>query len=162
MASLKKDTYFVNSKNEVIFLEKGAPSCFIQSDFKEIKDSEVEDLVNAFEVVQNKKLSEINSIKVKLINIDIMYNGNTFSNNEKDRNLILNIITLYKSAGELPKGFVWISKDNKQIEVSLQDLINIASLMQKNLNSIAIKARKIKDKILLCKTKKDLEKIVWG
>ena len=161
MANLKKDTYFVNSKNEVFFLEKGTPSSFIQSDFKEIKESEVEDLVNTFEVVQNRKLSEINSIKVKLINIDIVYNGNTFANSEKDRNLILNTISLYKTIGELPKGFVWISKDNKQIEVSLQDLINIANLMQKNLNSITIKARKLKDDILLCKTKKDLEKIVW-
>lgn len=161
MASLKKDTYFVNSKNEVIFLEKGAPSSFIQSDFREIEDSEVDDLINTFEVVQNRKLSEINSIKSKLINSDIVYNGNTFSNSEKDRNLILNTITLYKSIGELPKGFVWILKDNKKIEVSLQDLINIANLMQDNLNSITIKARNLKDEILSCKTKKELEKITW-
>ena len=59
-----------------------------------------------------------------MFHIDIVYNGNTFANSEKDRNLILNTISLYKTIGELPKGFVWILKDNKQIEVSLQDLIN--------------------------------------
>ena len=70
MANLKKDTYFVNSKNEVFFLEKGTPSSFIQSDFKEIKESEVvvmldmiEKLYKRFGISKNTKISSLEKLE---------------------------------------------------------------------------------------------------
>ena len=72
MTNLKKDTYFVNSKNEVFFLEKGTPSSFIQSDFKEIKESEVEELKKQLE-----ELKEQTNIKSKYIVYPTYYYDNS-------------------------------------------------------------------------------------
>ena len=99
--------------------------------------------------------------KKRALNSDVLYNGNYFQNREKDRNLLTSTITLYQTLGELPKGFVWISSDNKQIEVTLQDLINIGVLMGAKVNEVTIKARNLKDKVVASDDKDYINSITW-
>ena len=126
-----------------------------------LSEEEYNELVYTLDYYKNNKLFELDKAKKRALNSDVLYNGNYFQNREKDRNLLTSTITLYQTLGELPKGFVWISSDNKQIEVTLQDLINIGVLMGAKVNEVTIKARNLKDKVVASDDKDYINSITW-
>ena len=126
-----------------------------------LSEEEYNELVYTLDYYKNNKLFELDKAKKRALNSDVFYKGNYFQNRETDRNLLTNTITLYQTLGELPKGFVWISSDNKQIEVTLQDLINIGALMGAKVNEVTIKARNLKDKVIASDDKDYINSITW-
>lgn len=126
-----------------------------------LSEEEYNELTYTLDYCKNNKLFELDKAKKRALNSDVFYNGNYFQNRETDRNLITSTITLYQTLGELPKGFVWISSDNKQIEVTLQDLINIGALMGAKVNEVTIKARNLKDKVIASDDKDYINSITW-
>lgn len=126
-----------------------------------LSEEEYNERVYTIDYYRNNKLMELEKAKNKDINSNVFYNGNYFQNREVDRNLLTSTITLYQTLGELPKGFVWISSDNKQIEVTLQDLINIGALMGAKVNEVTIKARNLKDKVIASDDKDYINSITW-
>ena len=128
---------------------------------KVLTEEEYNKMVYTINYYRNQKLMELEIEKKRRMNKSIFYNGNYFQNREKDRNLLTSTITLYQTLGELPKGFVWISSDNKQIEVTLQDLINIGALMGAKVNEVTIKARNLKDKVIASDDKDYINSITW-
>ena len=126
-----------------------------------LSEEEYNELVYTLDYYKNNKLFELNKAKKRALNSDVFYKGNYFQNREVDRNLLTSTITLYQTLGELPKGFVWISSDNKQIEVTLQDLINIGALMGAKVNEVTIKARNLKDKVVASDDKDYINSITW-
>lgn len=126
-----------------------------------LSEEEYNELVYTLDYYKNNKLSELNKAKKRALNSDVLYKGNYFQNREVDRNLLTSTITLYQTLGELPKGFVWISSDNKQVEVTLQDLINIGALMGAKVNEVTIKARSLKDKVIASDDKDYINSITW-
>lgn len=126
-----------------------------------LSEEEYNELVYTLDYCKNNKLLELNKAKKRALNSDVFYKGNYFQNRETDRNLLTSTITLYQTLGELPKGFVWISSDNKQIEVTLQDLINIGALMGAKVNEVTIKARNLKDKVIASDDKDYINSITW-
>lgn len=126
-----------------------------------LSEEEYNERVYTIDYYRNNKLMELEKAKKKALNSDVFYNGNYFQNREVDRNLLTSTITLYQTLGELPKGFVWISRDNKQIEVTLQDLINIGALMGAKVNEVTIKARNLKDKVIASDDKDYINSITW-
>lgn len=131
------------------------------SKMRVLSDDEYNERVYNVDYYRNNKLMELEKAKNKDINSDVLYKGNYFQNRETDRNLLTSTITLYQTLGELPKGFVWISSDNKQIEVTLQDLINIGALMGAKVNEVTIKARNLKDKVIASDDKDYINSITW-
>lgn len=126
-----------------------------------LSEEEYNELVYTLDYCKNNKLLELNKAKKRALNSDVFYKGNYFQNRETDRNLLTSTITLYQTLGELPKGFVWISSDNKQIEVTLQDLINMGALMGAKVNEVTIKARNLKDKVIASDDKDYINSITW-
>lgn len=126
-----------------------------------LSEEEYNELVYTLDYYKNNKLFELNKAKKRALNSDVFYKGNYFQNREVDRNLLTSTITLYQTLGELPKGFVWISSDNKQVEVTLQDLINIGALMGAKVNEVTIKARSLKDKVIASDDKDYINSITW-
>ena len=126
-----------------------------------LSEKEYNELVYTLDYYKNNKLLELDKAKKRALNSDVFYKGNYFQNREVDRNLLTSTITLYQTLGELPKGFVWISSDNKQVEVTLQDLINIGALMGAKVNEVTIKARNLKDKVIASDDKDYINSITW-
>lgn len=126
-----------------------------------LSEEEHNELVYTLDYCKNNKLFELDKAKKRALNSDVFYKGNYFQNRETDRNLLTSTITLYQKLGELPKGFVWISSDNKQVEVTLQDLINIGALMGAKVNEVTIKARNLKDKVIASDDKDYINSITW-
>lgn len=59
----------------------------------------------------------------------------------------------------MPEGFKWIAKDNEAVDFTLQDLINLGSVMANAVNLHTMKARELKDKVEKAKSIEALEKI---
>lgn len=166
-----KQINLIDDKNQMhtIFWEEGQILSEIIKELEKIhntkmrvlSDDEYNERVYNVDYYRDNKLMELEKAKNKDINSDVFYNGNYFQNRETDRNLLTSTITLYQNLGELPKGFVWISRDNKQIEVTLQDLINIGALMGAKVNEVAIKARNLKDKVVASDDKDYINSITW-
>ena len=166
-----KQINLIDESNQLytIFLEEGQILSEIikqvekihNAKLKVISDDEYNERVYNVDYYRDNKLMELEKAKNKHINSDVLYKGNYFQNREVDRNLLTSTITLYQTLGELPKGFVWISSDNKQIEVTLQDLINIGALMGAKVNEVTIKARNLKDKVVASDDKDYINSITW-
>lgn len=168
---MDKQINLIDEKNQLhtIFLTEGQ---FLSGIIKQIEkthnvklkvisDDEYNERVYTLDYCKNNKLFELDKAKKRALNSDVFYKGNYFQNREVDRNLLTSTITLYQTLGELPKGFVWISSDNKQVEVTLQDLINIGALMGAKVNEVTIKARNLKDKVIASDDKDYINSITW-
>lgn len=158
---LLKDTYYKSGNNEVYYYSAGTFLKYIKEGLIEISEEEVDSLLFSFEEYKQNKLSEIDSKKDEEINKDVEYKGFKFQNRDSDRNLLTSTVVLYSALGGVPEGFVWISSDNKQIPMSLNELIELGAIMGSRVNEITLKARFLKDAALAAKTKEEVDFVEW-
>ncbi|HEC2404485.1 TPA: DUF4376 domain-containing protein [Campylobacter jejuni] len=107
------------------------------------------------------KKDEINKARDNAIECGVSYKDKIFQSAEKDRNLLTSTVSLFTITKKLPDGFVWISKDNEAVPFTLQELIQLGSIMANSVNINTIKARTIKDKVEQAQTLEEIQSIKW-
>ncbi len=115
----------------------------------------------SLESLKELKAEEINAKRDEVINSGVSFKGKVFQSAERDRNLLSAAISLYSLNNNLPPNFVWIAKDNTQVPMNLQELIELGSLMAEKVNENTIKARNLKNNIKAVTSTQELELIVW-
>lgn len=113
----------------------------------------------ALKVKKELKKAEITKKRDEAINGGVEYKGKVFQSGEKDRNLLTSTISLFSVTKAMPEGFKWIAKDNEAVSFTLEDLINLGSVMANAVNLHTMKARELKDKVEKAKSIEALEKI---
>ncbi|EEV5427910.1 DUF4376 domain-containing protein [Campylobacter coli] len=108
------------------------------------------------------KKDEIDKAKSNAIEGGVSYKDKIFQSAEKDRNLLTSTVSLFAITKQLPEGFVWISKDNEAVPFTLEELIELGGIMANSVNTNAIKARTLKDKVEQAQTLEEIEAIKWG
>lgn len=107
------------------------------------------------------KREEIDAKRDAKIESGVTYKGKVFQSGEKDRNLLTSLVGLYSALGQLPQGFVWLSKDNTAVPFKLEDLIALGALMAQAVSENTLKARALKDRIESATTKEELDLVRW-
>ncbi|MDD6056587.1 MAG: DUF4376 domain-containing protein [Helicobacteraceae bacterium] len=103
---------------------------------------------------------KINQIRDKNINGGVEFKGKRFQSAEKDRNLLTSTIALYSVPFTLPQGFSWIAEDNTSLEVTLQDLTELAEKMAQLVAKATYEAREFKDLVLKADSIEKIEKLI--
>ncbi len=173
------DTYFLSACYDELLKELGfarvETSEFptYDDDTQEVEEVKELDEVNniykisyrvmpkSLESLKELKAEEINAKRDEIINSGVSFKGKIFQSAERDRNLLSAAISLYSLNNNLPPNFVWIAKDNTQVPMNLQELIELGSLMAEKVNENTIKARNLKNKIKAVTNTQELELIVW-
>lgn len=173
------DTYFLSACYDELLKELGfarvETSEFptYDDDTQEVEEVKELDEVNniykisyrvmpkSLESLKELKAEEINAKRDEVINSGVSFKDKIFQSAERDRNLLSAAISLYSLNNNLPPNFVWIAKDNTQVPMNLQELIELGSLMAEKVNENTIKARNLKNKIKAVTSTQELELIVW-
>lgn len=125
--------------------------------FKEVSTQEA-----SLKYAKEFKKDEIDKARDLVIEGGVSYKDKIFQSTVKDRNLLTSTVSLFAITKQVPEGFVWIAKDNTAIPFTLEELIELGSIMANSVNTNTIKARNLKDKIEQAKTLEELESIVWS
>lgn len=88
----------------------------------------------------------------------IEYNGNNFDYDDKARDRINAAIIALDISGQ---SIEWTLADNTNTTVTAQDLRNIITAVAVRANELHIKYRELKEKVLACQSKEQVEKITW-
>lgn len=173
------DTYFLSACYDELLKELGfarvETSEFptYDDDTQEVEEVKELDEVNniykisyrvvpkSLESLKELKAEEINAKRDEAINSGVSFKGKVFQSAERDRNLLSAAISLYSLNNNLPPNFVWIAKDNTQVPMNLQELIELGSLMAEKVNENTIKARNLKNNIKAATSTQELELMVW-
>lgn len=173
------DTYFLSACYDELLKELGfarvETSEFptYDDDTQEVEEVKELDEVNniykisyrvvpkSLESLKELKAEEINAKRDEAINSGVSFKGKVFQSAERDRNLLSAAISLYSLNNNLPPNFVWIAKDNTQVPMNLQELIELGSLMAEKVNENTIKARNLKNNIKAVTSTQELELIIW-
>lgn len=173
------DTYFLSACYDELLKELGfarvETSEFptYDDDTQEVEEVKELDEVNniykisyrvvpkSLESLKELKAEEINAKRDEVINSGVSFKGKIFQSAERDRNLLSAAISLYSLNNNLPPNFVWIAKDNTQVPMNLQELIELGSLMAEKVNENTIKARDLKNRIEAATNTQELALIVW-
>lgn len=173
------DTYFLSACYDELLKELGfarvETSEFptYDDDTQEVEEvKELDEINNIYKIsyrvvpkslesLKELKAEEINAKRDEAINSGVSFKGKVFQSAERDRNLLSAAISLYSLNNNLPPNFVWIAKDNTQVPMNLQELIELGSLMAEKVNENTIKARNLKNNIKAVTSTQELELIVW-
>ncbi len=173
------DTYFLSACYDELLKELGfarvETSEFptYDDDTQEVEEvKELDEINNIYKIsyrvvpkslesLKELKAEEINAKRDEVINSGVSFKGKVFQSAERDRNLLSAAISLYSLNNNLPPNFVWIAKDNTQVPMNLQELIELGSLMAEKVNENTIKARNLKNNIKAVTSTQELELIVW-
>lgn len=158
---LLEGRYYKDTLGNIFFYRQGTLLKDINPTFTPVDESFVLENSMSLEDVKNQKLEVFESKKHEEMTKDVEYKGFKFQNRDSDRNLLTSTVVLYSALGEVPKGFVWISSDNKQIPMSLNELIELGAIMGSKVNEITLKARFLKDAALAAKTKEEVDFVEW-
>lgn len=111
-----------------------------------------------FEEIVAAKLSELKSTRDTLETEPIEYNGNLFDFDEKARDRINSAIIALSITGQ---SIEWTTADNTNVTVTANDLRGAIVNVAVRSNELHIKYRELKEQILACTTKEELDKIQW-
>lgn len=112
--------------------------------------------------IKSLKNTELENARKEANQQSIEYNGYKIQTNEDDQTLLSQALTLYSLAGQTPDGFVWITEDNQFMPTTLQDLVNIVSLIGKQINDNYIKCRLLKNKVEEATTLEEISTINYN
>ena len=88
----------------------------------------------------------------------IEYNGNLFDFDEKARDRINSAIIALSITGQ---SIEWTTADNTNVAVTADDLRGVIAAVAMRSNELHAKYRELKELVLACTTKEQLEKIEW-
>ena len=108
--------------------------------------------------LKQDKINEFKSIRDTEEVKPIEYNGNLFDFDDKARDRINSAIIALDITGQ---SIEWTTADNTNVPVTANDLRNIVANVAVRSNNLHIKYRELKEQILACTTKEELDKIQW-
>ena len=88
----------------------------------------------------------------------IAYNGNLFDYDDKARDRINSAIIALSITGQ---SIEWTTADNTNVAVTADDLRGVIAAVAMRSNELHAKYRELKELVLACTTKEQLEKIEW-
>ncbi|TKX29517.1 DUF4376 domain-containing protein [Campylobacter estrildidarum] len=124
--------------------------------FKEVSTQEA-----SLKYAKEFKKDEIDKARDKAIEGGVSFKDKIFQSSEKDRNLLTSTVSLFSIAKQVPEDFVWITQDNTAVPFTLEELIQLGSIMANSVNTNTIKARELKDKIEQATSLEELNQIAW-
>ena len=153
--------YFKDNNNEIWAYEDYVSDLEIPEGLIPLTQEELEKLTSPSEeelLLQAKALKkeEIEQKRDEVIEQDIEFNGEIFSNKKTDRDAISSFLS-----SNLPKDFAWIAKSNALVPMNKKALADLASLMFAKVNENTIKARRLKDRVEESSTLEEVEAITW-
>lgn len=107
------------------------------------------------------KSNKLNEFKIARDNEEaepIEYNGNLFDYDEKSRGRITAAMIALDSTGDTVE---WTTADNKTVTVTAADLKGIIVAFAIRSNTLHEKYIDLKEKVMTCTTKEELDLIVW-
>ena len=110
------------------------------------------------EQLKADKILELKSTRDSLEVEPIEYNGNLFDYDEKARDRINSAIIALSITGQ---SIEWTTADNTNVLVTADDLRGVIAAVAMRSNELHIKYRELKEQVLACTTKEQLEKIEW-
>ena len=105
-----------------------------------------------------QKLIELKTIRDTEEVKPIEYNGNLFDFDEKARDRINSAIIALSITGQ---SIEWTTADNTNVAVTADDLRSVIAAVAMRSNELHAKYRELKELVLACTTKEQLEKIEW-
>lgn len=106
------------------------------------------------------KINEFKNIRDTEEIKPIAYNGNLFDFDDKSRDRINNAIVALDINGQ-DMALEWTLADNTNTLVTSKDLLGVIANVANRSNNLHIKYRELKEQILACTTKEELENISW-
>lgn len=130
------------------------------------KEKEIEDTILSKEadfIIEARilKEKEIDLDRDKDIEGGIEFKGHIFQSAKKDRDLLTSTIALFNIQGGVPEGFTWIAKDNTNVPMTLNELVQLGILMANSVSLYTYKARELKDSLQHKKTIADVEAVKY-
>lgn len=116
--------------------------------------------VPSLQEVQNQKLAEFKANRDIEEVKPIEYQGNVYDYDEKARDRINAAIIALEAQGE-KANIAWTLADNTSVVVTANDLRMVIANVAIRSNQLHAKYRTLKEKVLTCKSLKELEQIVW-
>ena len=110
------------------------------------------------EQLKQDKLLEFKSIRDTKEVKPIAYNGNLFDYDDKARDRINSAIIALSITGQ---SIEWTTADNTNVLVTADDLRGVIAAVAMRSNELHAKYRELKELVLACTTKEQLEKIEW-
>ena len=109
--------------------------------------------------LKQAKINEFKSIRDTEEVKPISYNGNLFDFDEKARDRINSAIIALSITGQ---SIEWTTADNTNVLVTADDLRGVVANVAVRSNELHAKYRELKEQVLACTTKEELDKIQWG
>lgn len=159
--SAKGSFDIITVQNGIVYINsaRNLLSPFVKID--KLPDDISTQLEKDLELAKEQKKDELEQEREKALCQDIEYKGSIIQAEQQDRELINEAVNLYSVIG-IPNGKMqYITKDNSFLEVTLEDLIAIMSLMGQNKTNAFIKCRLLKNKVNLAKTVNEVQAIKW-
>ena len=116
--------------------------------------------VPSLQEVQKQKLAEFKANRDAEEVKPIEYQGNVYDYDEKARDRINAAIIALEAQGE-KANIAWTLADNTSVVVTANDLRMVIANVAIRSNQLHVKYRTLKEKVLACKSLKELEQIVW-
>jgi len=113
----------------------------------ELQISNAVDRDKQLALAKENKRKSLNYERDQLDQLPIFFNGYKWDADLSSQKKLNDTITVYRSIGSLPAGFIWTSKDNIDVPVELQDLINLAEALLARGFLNHLKCRELKQKI---------------
>ena len=108
--------------------------------------------------LKQAKINELKTIRDTEEVKPIAYNGNLFDFDDKARDRINSAITALSITGQ---SIEWTTADNTNVLVTADDLRGVIAAVALRSNALHVKYRELKEQILACTTKEELENISW-
>ena len=108
--------------------------------------------------LKQAKINELKTIRDNEEVKPIAYNGNLFDFDEKARDRINSALIALSITGQ---SIEWTTADNTNVLVTADDLRGVIAAVAMRSNELHAKYRELKELVLACTTKEQLEKIEW-
>ena len=115
-------------------------------------------IIPTLDELKAQKLTEFKAIRDAEEVNPIEYNGNLFDFDDKARDRINSAIIALSITGQ---SIEWTTADNTNVTVTADDLRGVVANVAVRSNNLHIKYRELKEQILACTTKEELENISW-
>lgn len=151
-------------------------SCWLNGNaFQKYPNDVCEDILNSIDtLITNKekreyvapsldelkqaKLTELKTIRDREEVKPIEYNGNLFDFDNEARDRINSAIIALSITGQ---SIEWTTADNTNVLVTADDLRGVVANVANRSNNLHIKYLELKEQVLACTTKEELDKIQW-
>jgi hypothetical protein len=117
------------------------------------------EVIQTSEELKARKKAVIDTAKKREEYADIEYLDNTYQANADSQAKLTSAVILCQVSGL--ENYVWWAADNKQITLTLAELVGLSVAITTRSSTLVAKGRKLKDAVEAATNAEELEKISW-